>query len=178
MTHNSINNQDAKQVTQLFTAVFTASEGFEEGKLIGKLVSELARNIDNKEIFCFGAYNQERLVGSIFFTRLRFAGAYSLYMLAPVAVRAENQGKGIGQSLINYGIKEMKNQSVAAVVTYGDPCYYSKVGFQPLSESVIQAPFALTMPEGWQGQSLTNDPIPTINERPICVKEFNDPSLW
>ena len=67
---------------------------------------------------------------------------------------------------------------MAVAITYGDPSFYSKVGFRALSENVIQAPIKLTMPEGWLGQSLTGEPIPTINERPICLKEFNDPAFW
>jgi predicted N-acetyltransferase YhbS len=178
MNHNSIDNQDSKEVTELFTSVFTSSEGEDEGKLIGKLVSELVPNIDNKEIFCFGAYIQELLVGSIFLTRLRFKESQKIYMLAPVAVRTEYQGKGIGQSLIRYGLEEMNNLAVPVVVTYGDPSYYSKVGFQPLSESVIPAPLELSMPEGWLGCSLTGETIPVINERPTCVKAFSDPVYW
>ena len=99
-------------------------------------------------------------------------------MLAPVAVRTEYQAKGIGQSLIKHGLEEMKGLSVSVVVTYGDPSYYSKVGFQALSENVIQAPLELSMPEGWLGCSLTGDVIPAITERPTCVKEFNDPIYW
>jgi len=90
-------------------------------------------------------------------------------MLAPVAVTTQHQGKGVGQALINYGLQELKNRSVAVVITYGDPSFYSKVEFQALSEAVIQAPLKLSMPEGWLGQSLTEEPIPTINERPTCV---------
>ncbi len=85
---------------------------------------------------------------------------------------------GIGQALINHGLKELKSRSVSVVITYGDPSFYSKVGFQGLSEQVIQSPLKLSMPEGWLGQSLTNKPIPTIKERPICVEEFKDPALW
>ena len=99
-------------------------------------------------------------------------------MLAPVAVRKEHQGKGVGQELINFGLKELKNRSVAVAITYGDPSYYSKMGFLALSESVIQAPLKLLMPEGWLGQSLIGETIPTIKERPTCVKEFNDPAYW
>jgi len=99
-------------------------------------------------------------------------------MLAPVAVNTEHQGKGIGQALINYGLTEIKNRSVAVVVTYGDPSFYTKLGFQPLSENVIQAPLKLSMPEGWLGQSLIEGTIPTVNERPKCVKEFNNPVYW
>jgi predicted N-acetyltransferase YhbS len=63
-------------------------------------------------------------------------------------------------------------------ITYGDPSFYSKVGFQPLSENSIRAPLKLSIPEGWLGQSLNVNSIPTLNERPTCVKAFNDPALW
>lgn len=99
-------------------------------------------------------------------------------MLAPVAVSTDYQGKGVGQALINYGLSELKNRSATVAVTYGDPSFYSKVGFQTLSENVVQAPLTLSMPEGWLGQSLTGEPIPIINERPTCVKEFDDSGYW
>lgn len=101
-----------------------------------------------------------------------------VYMLAPVAVSTEHQGKGVGQALINYGLDELRNRYVNVAITYGDPAFYSKTGFQPLSENVIQAPLKLSMPEGWLGLSLTGDPIPTIKERPACVKAFNNSVYW
>lgn len=75
-------------------------------------------------------------------------------MLAPVAVNTKHQGKGVGKALIKYGLNELKNRSVTVVLTYGDPSFYSKTGFQTLSENVIKAPLKLSKPEGWQGQSL------------------------
>lgn len=170
------NNQS--EVVRLFTSVFNLSEGKEEGKLIGSLVSKLSSNIDNEQIICFGAYEHKTLIGSIFFTRLLLNDPTLVYMLAPVAVSTEYQGNGVGQALISYGLNELKNRSVAVAITYGDPCFYSKVGFQTLSENIIQAPLKLSMPEGWQGQSLTEKPISIINEEPTCVKEFNDPNYW
>jgi len=169
---------DESEVAGLFTSVFVSSEGEEEGLLIGKLASELSSNIDNEQIVCFGAYENRTLIGSIFFTRLLFNESTLVYMLAPVAVGTEYQGKGVGQALITYGLNELKNRSVAVVITYGDPSFYSKVGFQTLSEDVIRAPLKLSMPEGWLGQSLTEKPISTISERPTCVKVFNNPVYW
>lgn len=99
-------------------------------------------------------------------------------MLAPVAVSTKHQGKGVGQELISYGLNELKNRSVAVVVTYGDPSFYSRIGFQTMSENIIQATMKLSMPEGWMGQSLTEEPIPVINNLPACVKEFDDPVYW
>ncbi len=178
MNHKILDKNKQNEVTSLFTSVFTLSEGEDEGRLIGNLASKLSSGTDNSEIVCFGTYEKELIIGSIFFSRLRFTETIQVYMLAPVAVRKEQQGKGIGQALINFGLDELKNRSVDVAITYGDPSYYSKVGFRFLSESVIQAPLKLSMPEGWLGQSLTGKPIPTINERPTCVKEFNDPAYW
>ncbi len=178
MNHKILDKNSQEEVTSLFASVFTSSEGEKEGRLIGNLASELSSRIDNQEIICIGTYEKESIIGAIFFTRLRFNEGNQVYMLAPVAVSTKHQGKGVGQALINYGLNELKKRSVAVVITYGDPSFYSKVGFQPLSENIIQAPLKLSMPEGWLGQSLTEDPIPTVNDRPTCVKEFNDPTYW
>lgn len=178
MNHKIIDKTCQEEVVGLFTSVFTASEGEDEGKLIGKLVSELSSEIDNQEIICLGTYEEDSIIGSIFFTRLWFNEAIQVYMLAPVAVNTEHQRKGVGQALINYGLDELKQRGVEITVTYGDPSFYSKVGFQALSETVIQAPLKLSMPFGWIGQSLTREAIPTILERPVCVKAFNDPNYW
>ena len=90
----------------------------------------------------------------------------------------KQQRKGVGQALINYGLNELKKRSVAVLITYGDPLFYSKTGFQVLSEKVVKAPLQLSRPDGWLGRSLTEEPIPTLNERPACVKELNNPLYW
>ncbi|MFI0459004.1 MAG: GNAT family N-acetyltransferase, partial [Candidatus Thiodiazotropha endolucinida] len=119
MKHKVLDKSYQNEVTRLFTSVFTSSEGDEEGKLIGNLASELSSNIDNEEIVCLGTFENESLIGSIFFTRLRFNQSILVYMLAPVAVSTKHQGKGIGQALINYGLNELKNRSVSVAITYG-----------------------------------------------------------
>ena len=178
MIHKALKKHSREEVTSLFTSVFTATEGKKEGQLIGKLASELCSRIDDQEVICFGAFEKESIIGAIFFTRLRFNEDIRVYMLAPVAVGTRHQGKGVGKALINYGLNELKNRSVAVAITYGDPAFYSKVGFEPVPESVIKAPLKLSIPEGWLGQSLTEEPLPIINDRPTCVKEFNDPVYW
>ena len=178
MKYQTIDKLNHKELAELFTSVFTISDGEEEGVLVGGLSSAFASNIDNEKILCFGVYNNGILIGAIFFTLLKFNHSSQVYMLAPVAISTEYQKKGIGQALINYGLSELKKRSVNVVVTYGDPSFYSKVGFEPLSENIIQAPLKLSMPFGWLGQSLTGESIPIINERPECVKQFNDPVYW
>jgi putative acetyltransferase len=178
MNHKMLNKNNQNELTNLFTSVFGLSEGEKEGELIGNLVSKLSAEIDNQEIICVGSCEGDVIIGSIFFTRLDFRELIDVYLLAPVAVRKEYQRMGVGQALINFGLNELKNRSVSVVITYGDPSYYSKVGFQSLSENLIQAPFKLLMPEGWLGQSLTEEPIPMIKEPPACVEAFNDPVFW
>ncbi|PKD43368.1 GNAT family N-acetyltransferase [Rhodohalobacter barkolensis] len=178
MNHKVLNKNSRKEVTNLFRSAFSDSEGESEGRLIGNLVSELCLNIDNQEIICFGTFENGSIIGSIFFTRLQFKDNIRVYMLAPVAVSTNRQGKGVGQKLIKYGLNNLKSRSVDVVTTYGDPSYYSRVGFRPLSESTIAAPLKLSMPEGWLGLSLTGEPIPAIDERPTCVREFNNPVYW
>lgn len=178
MDYQILNKSSKNEVTNLFTSVFFDSEGEKEGKVIGTLASNLSSEIDNENIICFGAYKEESIIGSIFFTRLQFKESIKVYMLSPVAVATKHHGEGVGQALINYGLNELKKRSVDIVVTYGDPAFYSKVGFETLLEKVIQAPLELLMPQGWLGQSLTKEPIAIIKGRPSCVEAFNDPVYW
>ncbi len=178
MHHKILDNTSQQEVADLFMVVFTSSEGEQEGKLIGELASKLSSGIDDQEIICIGTYENDSIIGSIFFTHLRFKEVIRVYMLAPVAVSTRHQGRGVGQALINYGLDEMRRRSVDVVVTYGDPAFYTKTGFLPLQESSIKAPLKLSMPQGWLGQSLTQAPIPTLEERPECVRAFNDPVFW
>jgi predicted N-acetyltransferase YhbS len=173
-----LDKNSKEEVASLFASAFSSSEGEKEGELISNLASRLSSRADNQEIICIGVYEEGSIIGVVFFTRLSFTEPVSVYMLSPVAVSPTHQGKGVGQALIKYGLNELKNRAVAVAITYGDPSFYSKVGFQPLSENTIMAPVKLSMPEGWLGQSLKEGPIPTINGRPACVNEFNDPVYW
>jgi len=178
MHHQLLDSRSHDEITALFTTTFTVSEGKDEGRLIGDLASDLASSIDDGEIICCGSYQNDLLVACLFLTRLKFRDSHSVYMLAPVAVRTENQGKGVGQALILFALDALKKRSVEVVVTYGDPAFYTKVGFASLSEKVIQAPVTLSMPMGWLGQSLTGVAIPTMKTRPECVTAFANPVYW
>lgn len=178
MDHRTLDRNAQDEISRLFTSVFASSEGEEEGRVVGHLAAKLALAIENRDVVCFGTYQEELLIASIFFTRLVFNDPIRIFMLSPVAVSTKFQRMGVGQALIRYGLHELETRSVDAVVTYGDPSFYSNVGFRAVSEDIVQAPFALSRPEGWLGQSLTEKPIPRIEERPRCVAEFNDPALW
>jgi predicted N-acetyltransferase YhbS len=178
MEHRILDQASQAEIATLFRDVFTASEGEKEGELIGHLAAELAAGIDHQDILCYGTHADGALVGSLFFTRLQVADPIKIYMLAPMAVTTRHQGKGIGKALIHFALDDLRRRSVCVAVTYGDPSFYSKTGFSRLAEEVIQAPCRLSIPEGWLGQSLTDGEIPTIRQRPACVKQFDNPAYW
>ncbi|MCK5334537.1 MAG: GNAT family N-acetyltransferase, partial [Gammaproteobacteria bacterium] len=64
------------------------------------------------------------------------------------------------------------------VFTYGDPKFYSKVGFSLISEKLVKAPLTLTYPEGWLAQSLVGDEIEAITGSSYCVEALNKPEYW
>lgn len=60
----------------------------------------------------------------------------------------------------------------------GDPAFYSKVGFQSIDEARLRSPMPLSMPQGWIAQSLTEQPLPLLTNKPNCVQQFVKPDLW
>lgn len=132
-----------------------------------------------RDLFVFIAEDAGEIIGSVMFSRLVYdADERVVFILSPLAVAAEHQGKGIGQSLVTYGLKALKAAHVDAAVTYGDPAYYSKVGFSQISEAFAAAPFSLTRPEGWLAQSLTGTELAPLKGSPHCVEALSNPMLW
>jgi putative acetyltransferase len=168
----------AEEIKSLFTSVFSDSEGQSEGILIGDLAYELMIETEKKDLYGFVAVEHEKIIGCIFFSRLTFESDICAFLLSPVAVHSAHQGKAIGQRLINYGIQRLKDNGVELVMTYGDPTFYSKVGFNPVEEETIKAPIPLTYPEGWLGQSLISNSVQSTTGRPSCVKALNKPEYW
>jgi predicted N-acetyltransferase YhbS len=169
---------DSGEIQSLFTSVFGKSEGGTEGAVIGKLTKDLLEKTERNDLFVFVASGADEIKGVIFVTRMPGEEENEIFLLAPVAVQTESQGQGIGQSLIRYGIKELKKKSVKFLVTYGDPAFYSKVGFMPVNESIIQPPFPLTQPEGWLAQSLNEQKTIKSVGKCSCVSAFDNPNYW
>ena len=167
------------EIIELFKATFTASEGKDEGKLIAGLVSDIFATTKGKDIFVFTAWDNGTLTGSIIFSRLDYdQDDRTVFMLSPVAVAMNRQGQGIGQKLLNFGLNEIRSQSVDVAITYGDPNYYSKVGFLQITERQAQSPLKLQYPEGWLAQSLSSDRFDPLSGPSRCVEAFNNSVYW
>ncbi|MFC3192860.1 GNAT family N-acetyltransferase [Marinicella sediminis] len=176
--HRLLRERDASKVINLLARVFKAAEGPAEGQVIGQLVSRLIAETPADDLLVCVTFDQEQLVGAVFFSRLQVPGGDKAFLLSPMAVATEAQGKGLGQALIQYGLDLLRSHEVALVVTYGDPAFYKKTGFQPITQAQIPPPFPLSQPIGWLAQSLIQRSIPEFRNAIICVPAFNDPSLW
>lgn len=169
---------EEESVVSLFVSVFSDSDGEQEGKLIGQLARELFDGTDGADLLNCVAELNGQIVGSIFLSRMVVANERAVFILAPVAVHSEHQGKGIGQGLIRHGLLELQKRGVKFVLTYGDPRFYEKVGFRPISSEAIRPPFELSQPEGWLGQSLCDLPVESLLGESRCVKALSNPVYW
>lgn len=169
---------DTRAVERLYTEVFTTSEGVSEGKVIGALALRLMRDVAPDDVCGFVATDVEEIVGAILFSRLRFKTPIEAFLLSPVAVATAYHGKGVGQGLIRFGLDALREHGVQLVCTYGDPRFYSRVGFHAVDTETIPAPFALTQPEGWLCQWLTDDARSCVQGPSHCVAPFDNPDYW
>ncbi len=170
--------EETSAIQDLFTSAFTESEGESEGTLIGGLAVDLIISTDKQDLYGFVAVDRERIVGGVFFSRLTFAEEIDVFLLGPAAVHPDYQGKGIGQKMINYGLRQLEEDGVEMVTTYGDEGFYRRVGFSPLPQDVIAPPLDLSQPEGWLGQSLTGDAIDPIAGPSTCEDALDNPVYW
>ncbi|QOL27237.1 N-acetyltransferase [Thalassotalea sp. LPB0316] len=165
-------------VIALYQQTFADAEGEAEGKNIGGLVRSMLTTTGADDLFGFVAMLNDNYVGAILFTRMCFEIPVNSFILSPVAVSTKVQKQGIGQQLINHGIGQLAEQGAELLLTYGDPNYYSKVGFEPITEQQIKAPQPMSFPHGWLGQSLVAETVPSISGDSRCVDALNKPEYW
>ena len=137
------------QIINVFYDSFAASEGIDEGDLIQSIVKNLLGNTANSDLFVFGAIHNSSIIGCAIFLRLTYLhDPRNVFILSPMAVHPNHQNNGIGQNLLLESIGFLKKQGIYILMTYGDPAYYGNVGFLPVAEHVVPAPFPLSMPIG------------------------------
>ncbi|CAH0533824.1 hypothetical protein VST7929_01699 [Vibrio stylophorae] len=170
--------QEFAPIERLFRQTFSDAEGPTEGALIGQLARDLLTTTPQSDCFCFVAIEQELIVGAIILTVFRHGGEEKAILLSPVAVATSHQGQGIGKQLITFGLNMMKEQGYQIAITYGDPNFYGKVGFEQVTEAQIPAPLTLSYPHGWLAQSLTTEPLAVLIGPTACASALADQSFW
>jgi len=169
----------ADDLATLFATVFSASDGPQEGRAIGDLVQRLIVDTPRDDLVVFCATESDTTLGAALFSRLRFAhDPRRVFLLSPMAVRTDRQGTGIGQALIRHALADLAVQGVDVVVTYGDPAFYGRTGFQEIPTDWLPPPLPLSQPEGWIAQSLNDRPLSPLSGPSRCADALNDPAFW
>ncbi len=168
-----------RAIEDLFARAFAASEGPDEGALIGSLVRDLLERTPPADIRVFRAEDGGRLLGAAVFTRLSYPDdPRSVVLLSPMAVAPERQRRGIGLAILAHALAVLRTEGVEIAITYGDPGYYGRAGFVPITERPARAPRPLSLPHGWIGRSLTDAPMPRLPGRPTCVPALDRADIW
>ena len=171
--------QDATAIEQLHRDAF----GPTEGPVVGKLAVDLLTCASAGSASVFLAVKDEQddvqlIAGCVIFSAVQISGHEHIRgaILAPLAVATTQQRRGIGRSLVEHGLAAMKNQSVDVVLVYGDPRYYTRLGFG--FDHHITAPYPLQHPDAWMALELTAGVLTSTSGTAICVPALQNPSYW
>lgn len=86
------------------------------------------------------AWDGDRLVGVIHFTRVAIGGQGGAVLLGPLAVTPERHGQGWGLKLILEGMARAAAAGLRLVLLVGDLPYYGKAGFVRIPPGQITLP--------------------------------------
>lgn len=151
-----------------------------ENAPVAKLATDLLAAPSSPETVHLVADVDGRVAGHVAFSPVtaRDDGSWLGYILAPLGVRPEHHGRGIGSRLVRDGLERLAGRSVDAVFVYGDPDYYGRFGFSPRAAERFEPPYALEYPFGWQAMVHDGAPAGEGVVKIACVAPLNDPALW
>ena len=82
----------------------------------------------------FVAESGGTLIGNIMYTRASVlcdsGGTLPVLCFGPLSVLPDWQGKGVGSALVSHSLKKAAELGFNAVLIYGDPAFYSRLGFR------------------------------------------------
>ena len=116
MKYSEYNPSKIEEINHLFIKTFSDSEGKSEGLVIGELTNSLMTSTDAADFYCFTAIDDDKIIGSVIFSRLTFESNVKAYILSPMAILTEYQGKGTGQKLINFALNTLKDNGVELAI--------------------------------------------------------------
>lgn len=179
MHYEQLDSNRSDEVVQLFYDTFETSENEEEARAVSGLVLKYLENYPRADLKGFVALESEGVVGCLFFSELVYAESdKKVFILSPMAVKTELQGKGVGKALIRFAHEKLKDEGVNMVTTYGDINFYGKSGYALISEDQLAAPLPLSYPEGWLGFALDGQRALKVEGPSTCIPELNDQALW
>ena len=170
---------ERKEILNIHNQAF----GEDKDPEIAKLVDDLLNDITATPILSLVAIENERVIGHILYTKATITQtelAISAQILAPLAIHPDEQKKGIGEKLINEGIRQLRDHGTELVFVLGHPGYYPRCGFSPAGEKGFEAPYPI--PEehaaAWMVQSLNGDALEKAGGKVKCSNVLDEPQHW
>lgn len=124
--------EDRPAVEELVASVFGPGR-------FAKSAYRLREGVEPEHALSFVAVEGGTLRGSLRFWPISVGGSLAL-LLGPLAVQPDQRGRGIGIGLMERGIEGARQLSYRAILLVGDPPYYARVGFAPVSRGQIVFP--------------------------------------
>jgi putative acetyltransferase len=146
-----------------------------------RLVAELLRDPTAQPSLSLLAYEAERPVGHILFTKVALVGAplnVSSSILAPLAVLPEFQRHGVGRALIEHGADLLAKSGVRLLFVLGHPDYYGRARFVPAIPFGLRAPYPIVPEDAWMVRSLAPDLLGTVAGTVACATCLARPEYW
>lgn len=129
ITIRDVTAEDATAISILLVSTFGQPN---EARLIDALRAE--GSVAHELV----ALEGDEVIGHLCLSRLSRPEGW--LALAPVSVRMQLQGRGVGGELLRYGLDQARQHHAKAVVVVGDPTYYHRFGF------VFDGPAELSSP--------------------------------
>lgn len=121
------------------------------------------------------AIYEDELIGHITLSRAYIndeGQELKLAALAPVSVRSELQGKGIGSSLIHAVHNKASEMGYDAIVLIGDPGYYKRFGYQLAKKNNVTLGFDIPS-DYWMIKFLNQEATGKINGTIVYDEVFH-----
>ncbi len=169
-------SRDLEAIRALHLSAFP--EG--ERELVSRVAVELLSEDTMPRTLSLVAQIGDRPVGHVAFSPVSVGdrSGSAAYILAPLAVRPEVQGLGVGTRLVEQGMRQLTSSGVTIVLVYGDPGYYGRFGFSADAATAFLPPYELEYAFGWQAAIFDDRQTGRIPARISCVAALSDPKLW
>ena len=149
--------QDRDGIRAVYASAFPESECEDVFRLAFKLL------VEEKSVaptISLVAENAGALIGHVAFSPVVVGSDSNKpgYILAPLAVRRDQQKRGVGSMLVEEGMQQLSDLSAQWLLVYGDPKYYTRFGFTAEVAEGFVPPYPLKWQESyfavWQSWSL------------------------
>ncbi len=169
-------NQDSDDIKKVYLSAFPKGES----EIAAKIAIELLSENTTPQTISLITETDHSVVGHVAFSPVEIDNNDNCraYILAPLAVLTDYQKRGIGSTLIKYGMQQLSVMGVNIVFVYGDPNYYERFGFNADTVRNYITPYKLQYPSGWQAIVLNEYVMEKIPVAINCVASLSDPKLW